>query len=110
MLVDKTVELSQQLIKTKSVTPNDGGCLQLIADRLHTSGFTAQYLPFDEVSNAWIRKGSDAPLFVFAGHTDVVPTGPESEWKFPPFSATIADGTLYGRGAADMKSAIAAVQ
>lgn len=109
MLVDKTVELSQRLIKTESVTPNDGGCLQIIADCLHTSGFTTEYLPFDDVSNAWIRKGSEAPLFVFAGHTDVVPTGPASEWKFPPFSATIKNDILYGRGAADMKSAIAAM-
>lgn len=107
--MDKTVELSQQLIKTKSVTPNDGGCLQIIADCLRTTGFTTEYFPFDDVSNAWIRKGSEAPLFVFAGHTDVVPTGPESDWKFPPFSATITNGNLYGRGAADMKSAIAAM-
>ena len=107
--MDKTVELSQQLIHIESVTPTDGGCLQLIADRLQSFGFKPEYLPFDDVSNAWIRKGSSAPLFVFAGHIDVVPPGPQSSWKYPPFAATIADDVLYGRGAADMKSAIAAM-
>ena len=108
-VVDKIVELSQQLIKKASVTPDDAGCIQLIAQRLEAIGFSTEHLPFDDVSNAWIRKGTDTPLFVFAGHTDVVPTGPESQWKFPPFTATIADNTLYGRGAADMKTAIAAM-
>ena len=107
--MDKTLELSQQLIKLKSVTPNDAGCLQLIADRLQSSGFTTEYLPFDDVCNAWIRKGTETPLFVFAGHTDVVPAGPESHWQYPPFSATIVNDLLYGRGAADMKTAIAAM-
>lgn len=108
-VVDKVVELSQQLIKKASVTPDDGGCIQLIAQRLEAIGFSTEHLHFDNVSNAWIRKGTDAPLFVFAGHTDVVPTGPESQWKFPPFAATITDNFLYGRGAADMKTAIAAM-
>lgn len=107
--MDKTVELSQELIKINSVTPNDAGCLQLVAGHLQTVGFSTEFLSFGDVSNAWIRKGTDAPLFVFAGHTDVVPAGPESRWQYPPFSATITDGKLYGRGAADMKSAIAAM-
>lgn len=108
-LVDKTVELSQQLIKRESVTPDDAGCLQVIAERLEAIGFSTEYLPFDDVSNAWIRKGTDAPLFVFAGHTDVVPTGPQDQWAYPPFSATIENGMLHGRGSADMKTGIAAM-
>jgi len=107
--VNKTLELSQQLIQRPSVTPKDEGCLELLAERLATSGFEYHALPFAEVSNAWIRKGTEAPLFVFAGHTDVVPTGPEENWSHPPFAATIAGGQLYGRGAADMKTAIAAM-
>ena len=107
--MNKTLELSQQLIQRPSVTPKDEGCLELLAERLATSGFEYHALPFAEVSNAWIRKGTEAPLFVFAGHTDVVPTGPEENWSHPPFAATIAGGQLYGRGAADMKTAIAAM-
>jgi len=107
--VNKTLELSQQLIQRPSVTPKDEGCLELLAERLATSGFEYHALPFAEVSNAWIRKGTEAPLFVFAGHTDVVPTGPEENWSHPPFAATIAGGQLHGRGAADMKTAIAAM-
>jgi len=107
--VDKTLELSQQLIQKPSVTPNDEGCLDLIAERLSSSGFSTEYLPFEDVSNAWIRKGTEAPLFVFAGHTDVVPTGPEEQWTHPPFAATIDNGQLHGRGSADMKTGIAAM-
>ena len=107
--MNKTLELSQQLIQRPSVTPKDEGCLELLAERLATSGFEYHALPFAEVSNAWIRKGTEAPLFVFAGHTDVVPTGPEENWSHPPFAATIAGGQLYGRDAADMKTAIAAM-
>ena len=107
--MNKTLELSQQLIQRPSVTPKDEGCLELLAERLATSGFEYHALPFAEVSNAWIRKGTEAPLFVFAGHTDVVPTGPEENWSHPPFAATIAGGQLHGRGAADMKTAIAAM-
>ena len=107
--MNKTLELSQQLIQRASVTPNDEGCLQLIGNRLQQTGFTAEYLSFEEVSNAWIRKGTQAPLLVFAGHTDVVPTGPEEQWKHSPFSATVENGALHGRGSADMKTAIAAM-
>lgn len=107
--MNTTLELSKQLIERASVTPDDAGCLNIIAERLEAIGFTARLLPFGDVSNAWIRKGDVAPLFVFAGHTDVVPAGSESQWKHPPFTATIEDNNLYGRGAADMKTAIAAM-
>ena len=107
--MNNTLELSKQLIECASVTPDDAGCLNIIAARLEAIGFTTRLLSFEDVSNAWIRKGDADPLFVFAGHTDVVPTGPESQWKHPPFSATIDGNNLYGRGAADMKTAIAAM-
>ncbi len=107
--VNKTLELSRQLIQKPSVTPHDEGCLQLIAQRLENVGFTTNMLPFNDVSNAWMYKGTESPLFVFAGHTDVVPTGPEEKWQYPPFSATINGNTLHGRGAADMKTSIAAM-
>ena len=107
--MNSTLELSRQLIQKPSVTPKDEGCLQLIADRLNAVGFTIEMLPFEDVSNAWIRRGSESPVFVFAGHVDVVPTGPEDKWAFPPFEATIDNGELYGRGSADMKTAIAAM-
>ena len=107
--MSKTLKLSQQLIQKPSVTPKDEGCLGLLAERLAASGFTTEHLPFEDVSNAWIRKGTEAPLFVFAGHTDVVPTGPEDQWTYPPFAATVKDGQLHGRGSADMKTGIAAM-
>ena len=107
--MDKTVELSQQLIQKPSVTPRDEGCLNLLADRLAVSGFSAEFLPFEDVSNAWIRRGTGSPLLVFAGHTDVVPTGPEDQWSHPPFAATVENGNLHGRGSADMKTGIAAM-
>lgn len=107
--MDETLALSQQLIQKPSVTPNDEGCLSLLAERLANSGFTTEHLPFEDVSNAWIRKGTEAPLFVFAGHTDVVPTGPEDQWTHPPFAATVENGHLHGRGSADMKTGIAAM-
>lgn len=107
--MDKTVELSQQLIQKPSVTPRDEGCLNLLADRLAVSGFSAEFLPFEDVSNAWIRRGTESPLLVFAGHTDVVPTGPEDQWSHPPFAATVENGNLHGRGSADMKTGIAAM-
>ena len=107
--MSKTLELSQQLIQKPSVTPNDEGCLDLLAERLAASGFTTEHLPFKEVSNTWSRKGTESPLFVFAGHTDVVPTGPEDKWTHPPFAATVENGQLHGRGSADMKTGIAAM-
>lgn len=107
--MSKTLELAIDLISRASVTPNDAGCQSLIAERLKKLGFTIEHLRFGEVDNLWARRGETKPLFVFAGHTDVVPTGPIENWQFPPFEPTIDNGLLYGRGAADMKSSIAAM-
>ena len=103
-----TLELAQELIRRRSVTPEDGGCQAFIASRLAAIGFACEPMKFGEVSNLWARRGSGRPLLCFAGHTDVVPTGPLSEWHSDPFVPTIRDGKLFGRGAADMKSSIAA--
>jgi succinyl-diaminopimelate desuccinylase len=102
------LDLAKQLIGRKSVTPEDGGCQEMLARRLAAAGFKCEPMNFGEVSNLWARRGSAAPVVCFAGHTDVVPTGPLSEWHSDPFVPTIRDGKLYGRGAADMKSSIAA--
>ncbi len=104
-----TLALAMELISRPSVTPADGGCQALVADRLSAVGFDCRHLDFGEVTNLWARRGTDSPLFVFLGHTDVVPTGPESEWETPPFEPTIRDGYLRGRGAADMKGSVAAI-
>ena len=103
------LDLAQELIARPSVTPEDAGCQDLIADLLEDLGFETRSLPFGAVSNLWARLGSEAPLFVYAGHTDVVPTGPLEAWQSPPFSPQVRDGHLYGRGAADMKGGIAAM-
>jgi succinyl-diaminopimelate desuccinylase len=95
------------LISRRSVTPEDGGCQALVAERLAAAGFRAEAIRCGEVSNLWLRRGESAPLFCFAGHTDVVPPGPLAEWRSDPFVPSIRDGRLYGRGAADMKSSIA---
>lgn len=105
--MSETIALAQQLIQIDSVTPDDKGCQNLIADYLSPLGFKIESMPFGEVSNLWARKGDQGPFIVFAGHTDVVPTGPETAWTYPPFSAHIEGDLLYGRGAADMKSSIA---
>jgi succinyl-diaminopimelate desuccinylase len=102
------LELAKELIARKSVTPEDGGCQEVIAKRLTRAGFKCEPLKFGEVTNLWARRGSAHPVVCFAGHTDVVPTGPLAEWHSDPFVPTIRDGKLYGRGAADMKSSIAA--
>src|SRR5262245_22745439 len=102
------LELAKELIGRKSVTPEDGGCQELLAKRLTTAGFKCEPMKFNAVTNLWARRGSGHPVVCFAGHTDVVPTGPLSEWHSDPFVPTIRDGRLYGRGAADMKSSIAA--
>lgn len=107
--MDQTLELTTALINRASVTPEDGGCQQLIAERLAPLGFKAQHLRFDDVDNLWITHGTGAPLFCFAGHTDVVPTGPLTKWDSDPFQAEIRNGYLYGRGAADMKGGVAAM-
>ena len=104
-----TLEFVKQLIKQASITPNDAECQTMISEYLQASGFNAEVMQFEEVTNLWLRRGTNAPLFVFAGHTDVVPTGTEEEWDSPPFVPTIRDNQLFGRGAADMKSSIAAM-
>ena len=103
-----TLALTQDLIRLPSLTPDDAGCQQLIARRLEALGFACETLQFGEVTNLWARRGSSAPVLVFAGHTDVVPTGPLEAWTSAPFTPTLRDGRLYGRGAADMKTSIAA--
>ncbi|MCQ8105481.1 succinyl-diaminopimelate desuccinylase [Methylomonas sp. SURF-2] len=103
-----TLNLLIDLIRRESVTPNDAGCQDLMAQRLSNLGFIDERLNFADTQNQWLRRGQHAPLFVFLGHTDVVPTGPLSAWDSPPFEPDIRDGKLYGRGAADMKGSIAA--
>lgn len=105
---DPTLELAKSLIACHSVTPEDGGCMEIIGARLKPLGFTLEYINRNGVTNLWARRGTQAPLFVFAGHTDVVPTGPLEKWTSPPFTPEIRDGMLYGRGTADMKSSLAA--
>ena len=103
-----TLELAKQLISRRSVTPEDDGCQELMIERLEALGFNIERLQFEEVTNFWARRGNSGPLFCFAGHTDVVPTGPEANWDHPPFEPVIEDGFLCGRGAADMKGSLAA--
>ena len=103
------LDLTCELIRRRSLTPDDAGCQTLIGERLQRAGFAIENLNFGDVSNLWATHGNGDPVFVFLGHTDVVPTGPESEWTSPPFEPTIRDGRLYGRGAADMKSGVAAM-
>ncbi|RTL55467.1 MAG: succinyl-diaminopimelate desuccinylase [Rhodocyclaceae bacterium] len=103
-----TLSLAQALIALPSVTPEDKGCLELIAQRLEPLGFVIERLDAKGTSNLWARRGSEGPVVCFAGHTDVVPTGPLSQWHSDPFKPEIRDGVLYGRGAADMKSSLAA--
>ncbi len=102
------LELAKELIARRSVTPEDGGCQEIIAQRLARAGFRCEPMSFGQVVNLWARRGSAHPVVCFAGHTDVVPTGPLHEWHSDPFVPTIRDGRLFGRGAADMKSSIAA--
>ncbi|MCR9186467.1 MAG: succinyl-diaminopimelate desuccinylase [Halieaceae bacterium] len=107
--MERTLALTCELIRRQSVTPEDAGCQALMMERLQQLGFTCTRLRFGEVENFWAVRGESGPLLVFAGHTDVVPTGPESGWDSPPFEPTLRDGMLYGRGAADMKGSLAAM-
>ena len=105
----ETLDLARDLIGRESVTPDDGGCQEMLGERLAQSGFEITELPYGDVRNLWARRGVRDPLFVFLGHTDVVPPGPLESWDSPPFQPSIRDGYLFGRGAADMKSSIAAM-
>jgi len=104
-----TLALTMALIAKPSVTPEDAGCQNLMAERLAKVGFAIEMLPFHDTLNMWARHGQGKPLFCFAGHTDVVPSGPVEQWHTPPFTPTIIGDTLYGRGAADMKGSLAAM-
>ena len=105
----ETLKLLTELIAKPSVTPDDQGCQQLLIERLAAIGFECETLVFEDVTNLWARRGTSTPVLAFAGHTDVVPTGPLDEWHSDPFKPEIRDGLLYGRGTADMKSGIAAM-
>ena len=107
--MSQAIELTQNLLGRRSVTPADEGCQQLMGQRLTAAGFVVEHLPYGNVHNLWARRGRAPPLFCFAGHTDVVPSGPLEEWHSDPFVPVIRDGVLYGRGAADMKSGLAAM-
>jgi succinyl-diaminopimelate desuccinylase len=107
--MDPTLELACALIRRPSVTPDDQGCQSLLAARLENAGFRSEPLRFADVDNLWARRGTAAPLFVFAGHTDVVPPGTLEAWHSDPFRPLSRDGYLYGRGATDMKGSIAAM-
>ena len=104
-----TLQLATDLIRCRSVTPADDGCQQMMTERLEAIGFKVEHLRFDDVDNFWAVRGESGPILAFAGHTDVVPTGPEQQWTNPPFEPRIIDGMLHGRGAADMKGSLASM-
>ncbi|MEZ9563803.1 succinyl-diaminopimelate desuccinylase [Vibrio artabrorum] len=104
-----TLALAKDLISRQSVTPEDAGCQELMIERLKALGFEIEVMVFEDTTNFWARRGTEAPLFAFAGHTDVVPAGPLEQWHTKPFEPTIVDGFLYGRGAADMKGSLASM-
>ncbi len=107
--MSSTLDFAMELIARPSVTPEDAGCQQLMADKLIAAGFKVEHLRYGEVDNIWAKHGNGGPVLCFAGHTDVVPPGPETDWQSDPFKPEIRDGKLYGRGAADMKAALAAM-
>ena len=102
--MNTTLDLACELIARASVTPDDAGCQDLLRTRLEPLGFHCEPLPFGEVANLWARHGTTGPVFCFAGHTDVVPTGPADRWDSPPFEPVVRDGLLYGRGAAECRN------
>ena len=103
------VKVAQTLIQKQSVTPEDAGCQDLMKDWLGNLDFNNETMVFEDTTNLWSRRGTENPVFCFAGHTDVVPSGPEEHWTHPPFSGLIKNGMLHGRGAADMKGSLAAM-
>ena len=107
--MERTLELCCELIRRQSVTPEDAGCQALMMQELRALGFNCTELTFSEVSNFWAERGDEGPIVVFAGHTDVVPTGPAERWDTPPFEPTVKNGLLFGRGSADMKGSLAAM-
>ncbi|MDR4518487.1 MAG: succinyl-diaminopimelate desuccinylase [Nitrosomonas sp.] len=107
-MTNNTLDLAQQLIALRSITPEDCGCQEILLQRLEKIGFKIEKMCFGEVDNLWARRGNTSPVLCFAGHTDVVPTGPLTQWESDPFVPAIRDGKLYGRGSADMKSSLAA--
>ena len=108
-MTSATLKLATELIARPSLTPDDAGCQDLLIERLSAIGFECETMIFGDVTNLWARRGKVTPLLAFAGHTDVVPPGPLDKWHSDPFIPEIRDGHLYGRGAADMKSSIAAM-
>lgn len=109
MSAEPVLELTRELVARRSLTPDDAGCCALIGARLEKLGFTLEYINAGGVTNLWATLGSGGPLTILAGHTDVVPTGPREQWQTDPFEPAVRDGVLYGRGAADMKSGLAAM-
>jgi succinyl-diaminopimelate desuccinylase len=107
--MSEVLDLTCELIRRRSLTPDDAGCMVLIAARLERAGFRCEHLRYGDVANLWATHGSGDPVLAFLGHIDVVSSGPEADWSSPPFEPTVRDGTLYGRGAADMKSGVAAM-
>ena len=105
----QVTELLNELIRRQSVTPDDAGCQALMAERLERIGFHTEWMPFNDVTNLWARRGESGPVFCFAGHTDVVPPGPLENWDSHPFQPELRDGLVFGRGAADMKASLAAM-
>ena len=104
-----SISLLNELIRRPSITPDDAGCQEILAERLTRLGFECEAMPFGDVKNLWARRGSSGPVLCFAGHTDVVPPGSEDEWQSDPFESVVRDGNIFGRGSADMKSGLAAM-
>ncbi|WP_153913299.1 M20/M25/M40 family metallo-hydrolase, partial [Shewanella sp. TC10] len=108
-MTQEVLALAKDLLSRPSVTPLDEGCQELMGDRLAAAGFNIESMVFDDTTNMWARRGNESPVFCFAGHTDVVPTGDLSKWHTPPFEPTVIDDYIHGRGAADMKGSLAAM-